>query len=103
MTIDEAFDIVTPINIARPEPQGVRPASCSAFEFEAPPEERDAAVSKGYALALHDLEAAACGLRLFLRGRSNSYAAHTDLKRARTALDEMLAALPADDREAVAS
>lgn len=111
MKLEDAFHITAPPSV-RPlghdpyallkpahEPQGVRAASCSAFEFEPEPEEIGdndditKAVKAGYALALHDADAAAFGLRLFLRGRANIYAARTDLRRLRAALDAMEAAL----------
>lgn len=106
MHIADAFNITAPPSanpLKRAEPQGVRPASCSGFEFDLQGEldkeigskpEITAAVASGYGLRLHEAEAALYGARLFLRGKANIYAARLDLSNGIKAMQEALAALP---------
>ena len=99
MNITDAADIChSPYRITGREPQGVRAASCSAFEFErdySQPGELERAIGNGYGLALHALDAAARDCRLFMRGHTTTAAdVRGYIATARAALDQMERALP---------
>lgn len=86
------------------EPQGVRSASCSAFEAQfinviADDPGVQAAASRGYLWALRDLEYSAHLMDLYLAGKATLGVARRGIEGARAALDRIQAALDGDEEK----